>query len=243
MNDPPERMLASAAVCAFLLGSGARISEALSLRWRDVFLSAGTPKAEITRTVSKKKDHGKLTPSAVAAVKKFGEDFGISDEEVRRFMAEYPAPAGKRVRLTVPFPWEAVGKSLIRWGEECRRQFLIRPEEPIFSVRWTRQAMNRRCILRANRRLLELAEVDPERVGLHGIRKTFLRRVLQEEIRKGRDKFDAVRTVQKLAGHARIETTLIYLEDEIEGNFKEALCRALADHCPESASHNIEEEI
>ncbi|MBQ8756601.1 MAG: site-specific integrase [Lentisphaeria bacterium] len=242
INDPPPPMLPSAAVCAFLLGSGARISEALGLRFKDVFLNSGEPKGEITRTVSKKKDKGKLTPSAVAAVRRFGEAFGIEEEEVLRFMAEYPPPAGKRVRLTVPFPWEAVGKSLTLWGTECRRRFLIRPEELLFSARWTRRAMNRRSVLRANRRLLEIAGVDPDRVGLHGLRKTFLRKVLKEELRRGTDKFDAIRKVQRLAGHVRIETTLLYLRDEIEGDLADALCRAFADVRPECATNNIQEE-
>ena len=241
LNDPPERMLPSAAVCAYLIGSGARISEALNLRVKDVFLVSGKPKTEITRTISKKKDAGKLTPSALAALRRCGDVFGISPEEMQAFILAYPPPAQKPHRLTVPFPWEAVGSSLIRWHEECRRQFLAKPGEAIFSARWTRSAMNRRSILRANRRLLEIAEVNPERVGLHGLRKTFLRRVFEEEVRSGADKFEAIRTVQRLAGHVRIETTMLYLRDEIEGNFGEAICRALADHRPECATDNTEE--
>lgn len=241
LNSPPERMLASAAVCAYLLGSGARISEALNLRYKDVFFASGEPKTEITRTVSKKRDHGKLTPSAIAAVKRCGEAFGISAEDLAGFLASYPPPPGKRVRLTVRFPWDAVGSSLIRWGEECRRVFLIRADEPLFSTRWTRQAMNRRSILRANGRLLAAAGVDTLRVGLHGLRKTFLRKVLREELAAGRDKFDAIRTVQKLAGHARIETTMIYLQDELEEDFSSAVCRAFADGSPECQTDNTEE--
>jgi integrase len=229
LNQPPAQMEATAAVCAFLLGSGARISEALALRYKDVFTADGEPKRDITRTVSKQKDAGKLTPSARLAVMRCAEKFQLDPEAVTAFLGQYPPPKGKKVRLTVPFPWEKVGVSLIQWGEVCRRRFVIRPDEPLFSTRWTRKRLNRQSVLRANRRFLELAGVNPTGIGLHGLRKTFLRRIFQERVAAGEDKFDAIRIVQKLAGHARLETTMVYLFDEIEGNLETCLCRAFAD--------------
>ena len=47
--------LPHAACCAFLLGSGARIGEALAVRMKDLFAADGSPLERVTRPVEKKR--------------------------------------------------------------------------------------------------------------------------------------------------------------------------------------------
>lgn len=128
------------------------------------------------------------------------------------------------IRLTVPFPWDSIGLPIIRWREEARKRFFIHSDSPIFSVRYNAQPLNRQRILEAARVLMERAGIDPRGVGLHGIRKSLLREVYRfrrDDCKE--DMMTALRHVQRLAGHAKFETTLIYLVDEIEGSHKDVI--------------------
>lgn len=185
LNRAEGRLLPYAAACAVIIGTGARVGEAVTLRDRDLFFPDGQPRPEITRTLEKKR--------------------------------------GSLKRLTVAFPWEYLGSPVRRWRAAARERFLLRPDDPVFAVRYRRQPMNRVHVLRCNRELLAAAGINPRGVGLHGLRKTFLRAVYRQRIHEGDDMMNAIRHVQKLAGHARFETTLIYLMDEIEGSHRDTI--------------------
>lgn len=57
------KFLLYAACCAFLLGTGARIGEALTVRIRDVFAADGTPRERVTRNVEKARADKRITVS------------------------------------------------------------------------------------------------------------------------------------------------------------------------------------
>jgi integrase len=73
MPDQAERMVAAAAphlepLLIFLLATGARLSEALYLDWRDVNLAGGQVIFQADRTKSQKDRHVELVPRVVAAL-------------------------------------------------------------------------------------------------------------------------------------------------------------------------------
>ena len=126
-------------------------------------------------------------------------------------------------RLTVCFPWEHLGGPIIRWRAEARKRFLTQPDAALFSIRYDGTPIHRASVLRNANEFLIAAGMNPRGVGMHGIRKTFLREVYRERIKQGADMMSALRHVQKLAGHARFETTLIYLMDEIDESLKDTV--------------------
>ena len=170
-------LLPHAACCAFLLGSGARISEALTLRMRDLFAADGTPLERVTRTVMKKK-------------------------------------GGKVVRLTVAFPWEYIGAPLIAWRRWVQRNMASGPDDFLFCRRWSGEPMSRHALRRGNVRMLDKLGIPWRGVGLHGLRKTILRKILRDQLDQGRNWLEAVRYCQEYACHERIDTTIRYLADD-----------------------------
>lgn len=196
-------MLVHAAVCAAVIGTGARIGEVLALRDRDLFSRDGVPLPDVSRGLEKKNR------------KEAGQEETSEEEEARR--------KKRAKRLSVAFPWKYLGGPVIRWREVARKSFLLQPDQMIFSVRNNGEPLNQRSARRVQWRFLEMAGISPRGVAFHGLRKSFLREVYYERRRNGDDMMTALRHVQKLAGHARFETTLLYLMDEIEGNHRETI--------------------
>jgi len=168
--------LPHAACCAFLLGSGARIGEALTVRIRDVFAPDGTPKERVTRNVEK-------------------------------------ARADRRI--TVTFPWQYLGGPIVAWHGWITRHRAAGPEDFLFSLRWSGGPISRFSLHRGNRRLLDRLGIPWRGVGLHGLRKTILRRILADQIREGRSWIEAMRYCQQFVGHDRLDTTIRYLVDDM----------------------------
>lgn len=168
--------LPHAACCAFLLGSGARIGEALTVRVKDLFAADGSPLERVTRSVEKKRqgDH----------------------------------------RLTVTFPWEYLGAPLIAWRRWVQRHRAAGPDDYLFDVGWSGRPLSRYSLRRGNVRILRRLGIPPQGVGLHGIRKTIMRQILQDQMAQGKSWLEAVKYCQDFATHERIDTTIRYLLDD-----------------------------
>ena len=110
------------------------------------------------------------------------------------------------VRLTVPFPWERMGAAVIRWHAAKR----IKGQEQLFIGR------NQKVCYRHQQSLLQRAGLPGTGIGFHGLRKTCLLRFFNAFARKW-DVTTAWRKTQHLAGHSRIDTTLIYLDADRDG--------------------------
>ena len=110
------------------------------------------------------------------------------------------------VRLTVPFPWERMGAAVIRWHQKK----LLKGQEQIFIGR------DRKVCYRHQQILLRMAGLPETSVGFHGLRKTCLLRFFNAFAKKW-DVTTAWRKTQHLAGHSRIDTTLIYLDADRDG--------------------------
>ena len=110
------------------------------------------------------------------------------------------------VRLTVPFPWERMGAAVIRWHQKK----VIRGQEQLFIGR------DQKVCYRHQQILLRMAGLPETSVGFHGLRKTCLLRFFRTFARKW-DVTTAWRKTQHLAGHSRIDTTLIYLDADRDG--------------------------
>ena len=121
------------------------------------------------------------------------------------------------VRLSVFFPWDTLGAPVIRWRDEARRRFLISRTSLLFSLRYSGEPMNRVHCWRVHRELLQRAGIDPRGVAFHGIRKTFLTAMCaeRERLQGSAGMITVMRSMQKLAGHSRFDTTLDYLQDYI----------------------------
>ena len=109
------------------------------------------------------------------------------------------------VRMTAAFPWDLLGKPVIRW-HEIRGWY---GEDALFIDRC------RLTCWRKQRELLALAGIDPARIAFHGLRKTALGLFYRQFCREaGGDSPSVWRKVQAQACHARIDTTLGYLDHD-----------------------------
>lgn len=109
----------------------------------------------------------------------------------------------KPTRKTTNFPWGILGKPVLQWYKLRR---FYGPDALFIDS-------TRRYCWRRQRELLLLAGISPERIAFHGLRKTALTRVHNRIVKEagGRDGLAELQKVQRFAGHARLETTLIYL--------------------------------
>ena len=169
-------LLPHAACCAFLLGTGARIGEALTVRMKNLFAPDGTPLERVTRTLEKKR--------------------------------------GRVAHLTVAFPWGYIGQPLIAWRCWVQRNMAAGPDDYLFCRRWSGEPMTRYALRRGNIRMLEQLGIPWRGVALHGLRKTILRKILQDQLDQGKNWLEAVRYCQEYACHERIDTTIRYLADD-----------------------------
>lgn len=231
ITNPPEKTLVYAAACAVIMGSGARVGEVLMMRIQDLFDSAGTPKIEVTRTLEKKGGKNFLTPAFERRLQTVFLAMGLRYDpaEITRNVAATNARKRPK-RLTVPFPWQQLGAPVIQWRAYVKKFYLRSDDALLFSIRYDGTPIHRRTLLRANRHFLVQAEINPRGVGLHGERKTFLRMIYRELISSGMREMEAVQQVQKLAGHARIETTILYLFDDVAEIQARAIQAAFARH-------------
>lgn len=126
----------------------------------------------------------------------------------------------KQIRTTCAFPWDWLGEPVIRW-HEIRGWY---GEDALFIDRTRRDCWKRQ------RELLELAGIPPQRIAFHGLRKTalnlFYRRFRAEA---GGDCPAVWRKVQKQACHARIDTTLGYLDHDDALASDETILSAFSD--------------
>lgn len=112
------------------------------------------------------------------------------------------------VRLTIPFPWERMGAAVIRWHQKK----IIKGQEQIFIGR------DRKTCYYHQQRLLRRAGLAATGTGFHGLRKTCLLRFYKAFASKyGEHNPSVWRKVQRLAGHTRIDNTLIYLDADRDG--------------------------
>lgn len=112
------------------------------------------------------------------------------------------------VRLTIPFPWERMGAAVIRWHAAKR----IKGQEQLFIGR------TRKTCYYHQQTLLRRAGLAATGTGFHGLRKTCLLRFYNSFARRfGEHNPTVWRKVQFLAGHTRIDNTLIYLDNDRDG--------------------------
>lgn len=110
-------------------------------------------------------------------------------------------------RLTVIFPWGRMGEAVRRWY----RAKIIKGQDQLFIDR------NQKVCYRHQQKLLRMAELPARGIAFHGLRKTCLLRFHSQFARRWGEAPTTWRKVQKLAGHSRIDTTIIYLDPYLEG--------------------------
>ena len=113
----------------------------------------------------------------------------------------------QEVRLAVPFPWERLGAPILR---HLQRK-IFKGQDQLFIDR------DRRVCFNHQQQLLRMAGLPPVGVAFHGLRKTCLLRFHDAFARRWGETPTTWRKVQRLAGHSRIDTTLIYLDTDREG--------------------------
>lgn len=195
-----------AAVCAVIIGTGARIGEVLNLTIGDVFDQTGRPLDSIIRTLEKKKC-----------------GYAVNRKDDRK------------QRLAAAFPWDVLGGPVIRWRKTIAERFVIPNSKSnlklnLFSTRWSNQPLSRGYCWEINKHFLVKAEINPRGIGFHGIRKSFLSHMYFQRLRENSgDPMGALRYVQNLAGHTIFDTTLLYLSDCIARNHRDTMRAAFAD--------------
>ena len=97
-------------------------------------------------------------------------------------------------------------------ASERRLSRWMSPDALFFTARWDGPAITYRAAWGHNRALMRRAGIDPRGVAFHGQRKTFLTAVFRQVHRDTGDMFTALRTVQRMAGHKSVDTTLAYLD-------------------------------
>lgn len=115
---------------------------------------------------------------------------------------------GAAPRLTLPFPWKRMGNAVIRWFQKKK----IKGQDQLFIGR------NQKVCYRHQQKLLKLAGLPATGIAFHGLRKTCLIRFHETFAKRfGGESPTVWRKTQKLAGHRRIDTTMIYLDRDRDG--------------------------
>ncbi|MBQ7695557.1 MAG: site-specific integrase [Lentisphaeria bacterium] len=131
--------------------------------------------------------------------------FGLDGEPLARVSRTVEKTREKRIRKTVVFDWRTLGAPVLAW----RRERLLYGPEALFVgeahyTLWWRL-----------RELYGMAGIKPRALAFHGLRKSYLQRIQAVLVRKngGNVTTPILQQVQRAACHARLETTLAYLND------------------------------
>lgn len=148
------------------------------------------------------------------------DDDGFLRPEVTVASAEMKRPGGKKAAeqnrkspgRTVPIPDQA--KSIMRaWLVEMERLGWAKPSDFVFINLKTGRPIGRASAWKVVRSSAKRAGIPTGRVGVHSLRKTFAAEnydALLVSAATG-EKVDVLRTMQRLLGHQRIESTTYYL--------------------------------